>query len=61
MSTSAASLPPPRPVGAATEDRDPLALALFGLTVVSGLIDASTDCQDTAWTDGPCSADQLSR
>ncbi|RAJ45633.1 uncharacterized membrane protein YoaK (UPF0700 family) [Kitasatospora sp. SolWspMP-SS2h] len=27
-------------VGASTEDGDPLALALFGLTVVSGLIDA---------------------
>ncbi|MGW4384165.1 YoaK family protein [Kitasatospora sp. NPDC004531] len=32
--------PPPRPIGATTEDGDPLALALFGLTAVSGLIDA---------------------
>ncbi|MFJ8444055.1 YoaK family protein [Kitasatospora griseola] len=39
MSTSAAT-PQPRPIGATTEDGDPLALALFGLTAVSGLIDA---------------------
>ncbi|MFF0393012.1 YoaK family protein [Kitasatospora sp. NPDC004615] len=40
MPASAANPPPSRPIGAATEDGDPLALALFGLTAVSGLIDA---------------------
>ncbi|MFD8595272.1 YoaK family protein [Kitasatospora sp. NPDC059646] len=42
MSAAAPPSPPPPsdPIGATTEDGDPLALALFGLTAVSGLIDA---------------------